>query len=108
MPKVGYAKMTDAEFYVECADAVAHMAAQLTTIARQTAGLCRSIRTQGESDKFARPILERSMQQMMECLGNLLNDLDAGEEGDDIWMDPLFNELHRRFPRDQKAPAPQQ
>lgn len=34
---------------------------------------------------------------MMETLGDILNGMDAVEEGDD-WLDPIFEEAHRRWP----------
>ena len=90
--------MTSAEFYVECADVVAHLATQVMTIARETAALARH----SGDEKTVSPLLEFSMRPMMECLGDLLNGLDAVEPSDS-WTNAVFKELHRRFPRQRPA-----
>ena len=93
-----YASMTDAEFYVECAAAVKHLAEQVLTIARQTAELAKSIKPE-DASKVMGPALEFSMQNMLNGLGDILNGMDAATEEDE-WTDAIFDEMQRRFPAD--------
>lgn len=90
-------KLTDAEFYVECADVVHHFATQVMTIARETASLCRRV----PDDRFGSANLEFSMRWMLESLRDLLSDMDAVTSDDD-WVNPIYEELHRRFPKNSR------
>jgi hypothetical protein len=94
-----YEAMSSARFHIECADAVAHLATQVMVIARETAAL---VRRNGDEDT-ALPLLEFTMRPMMECLGDLLDGLDAVEPSEDSWVNPVFEELHRRFPGRQPS-----
>lgn len=92
MKDPNYSEMTDAEFYVECADVVHHLATQIMVIARQSAMLCRF----DDKDEHAPAILEFGMYGMMNSLGDILNNVDAVEP-EDSWTTPIFDELHRRY-----------
>ena len=83
-----YDQMTDAEFYVECADVVQHMALQIATIARETAALHRHDDGEG-SDWRATASLTVGMRAMMDGLGDVLNGMDASTDND-RWTDAIF------------------
>lgn len=42
----------------------------------------------------------KSTAHLMEVLGDILNGMDAVDESEDSWVDPIFEEAHRMFPSD--------
>lgn len=96
-------EMTDAELYVECADAVRVMSLRVLTL---TATMAQIFRTATEYDEKGAPAcLEFGMYGIMMSLGDLLSNMDALEDRDE-WMDPLFEELQRRYPKPQSIVTP--
>lgn len=95
MTKIDYESMTDAEFYIECADAVRVMSLRLVSI---TSTMAAIFRTATEEDQKGAPaLLEFGMYGIMNSLGQVLSNMDAMVDGDE-WMNPLFDELRRRYP----------
>ena len=39
---------------------------------------------------------------LMEMLGNFLNGMDAVDEGEDAWVNPIFRAAHKMFPQETK------
>jgi hypothetical protein len=88
------ASISDADLKEQTANqykAVIHMATSLKTVHEQTL--------------TAFPVQSRGVMELqcvrsaeiMEMLGDLLNAMDAVDEDEDAWMDPIFEKAHEVF-----------
>ena len=74
-------------------DAVAHMADALVKLYRAKADLVRLV-------PHLAPVsmMGQESASLMEALGDVLNNMDAVDEGEDAWMTPVFQTAHQMFP----------
>jgi hypothetical protein len=79
----------------QCA-AVAHMA---NALAEVHATKAQTIRIGGYGSAEAIEWVGRSTAGLMETLGDILNGMDAVDEQEDSWIDPVMEEAHRLWPQ---------
>ncbi len=88
--------MTDAEKQAQVAAqcrAVVHLATALAEVHRQKAIIL-------ETGQPYKPVefVGQQTASLMETLGDILNGMDAVDEDEDKWLDPIFAEAHRLWP----------
>jgi hypothetical protein len=87
-------EMSDAEFFIECANLLAAMCDRMKTAHLQIAEFWGV----AGNNEVVRPILEFSMYTCLEGVGNILNGIDLVDDSAEQSA-PIFAELHRRFPK---------
>jgi hypothetical protein len=80
---------------------VAHLCAALAQVCREQEAVYRG----GHADQILDIVGERTARQM-ELLGNELNNMDAVDDAEDAWMDPIFDRAHEMFPVEAMADEP--
>lgn len=93
--------MTDDEKREQVAkqcEALAHMANTLNGIYNDYVRLLRA----GGLVTIVDQVGERTAHQM-EALGNMLNGMDAVDEVEDEWLNPVFNKAHEIWPHKADA-----
>jgi hypothetical protein len=75
-------------------EAVAHMAKVLAEVSGDYAQMFRD----GKMGSIAEIVGRRTAAQM-EILGNMLNEQDAVDDESDAWLDPVFAEAQRLWPK---------
>jgi hypothetical protein len=72
--------------------AVAHMADALALVHKDKAQMI------GAGSYGPTELVGRHTARLMETLGDILNGMDAVDETEDAWLDPVFKEAQRRWP----------
>lgn len=75
--------------------AVAHLA---NAIARVHTEIAATIKSSPE----LLDLRGKRSAHLMEILGDILNGMDAVDPAEDAWMDPIFKEAHRLWPKEQQ------
>ena len=78
--------------------AVSHMATVLARVSDDMA----SLHDAGHADTLIDMHGERTAAEM-EILGDILNGMDAVDSAEDAWLNPVFTEAHRLWPRGRKC-----
>lgn len=76
--------------------AVAHMAKTLASVNTDYAALLRA------GAPLPLEIVGARTAYLMEVLGDILNDMDAVDEEEDGWIDPVIAEAQRLWPSDAR------
>lgn len=90
--------MTDAEKQAQVSAqcrAVAHLARALAQVHEDKARLLDLPQAYPPVD-----FVGKSTARYMETLGDILNGMDAVDEKEDAWLDPIFREAQRLWPDD--------
>lgn len=78
--------------------AVAHMATALAQVHSDKAEIIAAGGTL-YNDSTLLNMIGRNTARYMEKLGDILNGMDAVDEKEDAWLDPVFEEAHRLWPQ---------
>lgn len=84
---------------------VAHLATALAQVHSERAEI---IAAGGYEGGALLDMVGRQTARLMETLGDILNGMDATDEDEDAWVDPVFKEAHRRWPDLSPVPIPRQ
>lgn len=79
-------------------DAVVHLAKALGQVYSDYAVIFRTPVAAGHDNRLVEPVGKRTAH-LMEVLGDILNGMDAVDEKEDAWLDPIYAEAHRLWPQ---------